>query len=426
MFVNKIVKVQFPDQQIDDYVLENSVLKSKLQSKIDALSIMSRELDKCCMDRDKYKTLVEQMKCKKVDIDNIPSSNKYAPTNTISGGEIVAKTKEHNTMLKLEVETLQSKLDEAHGDIVALRKQLQKSTADHSDGKTFSPVENISIDFEHLLQELERVQKENRQVQMDYRAALDEKEELMSDRNYYKSKVQQLNHQISFLLTNRGKELAESNGKSLLDIDALVMENKYLHETITQLQVEKEIVKRALTKYKALLDSRSKNNMINLRNDFADVMTQQQVREYLSNNSKTGLKRTSVTELKSLCLGLFEALNDKSIALQHQRKTNQILANRISELEKTMENWCNGQKVIPIFPSQMLMEDSFNDSTSVHSDEYGKNEKDQFIKESFNPNNSGVTNGECDISCEKNLSKIVLPEDLQQLVREALAELKST
>lgn len=47
------------------------------------------------------------------------------------------------------------------------------------------------------------------------------------------------------------------------------------------------------------------------------------VREFLDINSKTGLKRSSAAELKSLCLGLFEALNDKSIALQHQRKTNQ-------------------------------------------------------------------------------------------------------
>lgn len=93
-----------------------------------------------------------------------------------------------------------------------------------------------------------------------------------------------------------------------------------------------------------MLDNRSKNYSVNFRKGFADVMTQQQgtyfflyycikhniilyilhiaVREYLNPNTKA-LKKTSLTELKSLCLGLFEALNDKSIALQHQRKTNQ-------------------------------------------------------------------------------------------------------
>lgn len=41
--------------------------------------------------------------------------------------------------------------------------------------------------------------------------------------------------------------------KPIVDIDALVTENKYLNERITQLQVEKEIIKRTLTKYKVSL-----------------------------------------------------------------------------------------------------------------------------------------------------------------------------
>lgn len=91
------------------------------------------------------------------------------------------------------------------------------------------------------------------QIQLDYRATLDEKEELVSDRDYYKNKVQRLSHQISYILSNRAK-LQDTNDidppKPIVDIDALVTENKYLHERITQLQVEKEILKRTLTKYK--------------------------------------------------------------------------------------------------------------------------------------------------------------------------------
>ncbi|CAH4033806.1 coiled-coil domain-containing protein 149 [Pieris brassicae] len=430
MFVNKLSKVHFSDQQLDDYVLENSVLKSKLQSKNDALSIMSKELDKSCMERDKFKTLVEQLKCSKIVIkDTMHVINKYAPTNTISGGEILAKTKEHNNMLKLEVETLRSKLDDANGDILALRKQLQKNRILDNIGecKSASPVESIYslLEYEQLVQELEKVQKKCKQMQMDYRATLDEKDELVSDRDYYKNKVQRLNHQISFLLTNRMKPSSDSNmAKPVVDIDALVMENKYLHESITQLQVEKEIMKQTLNKYKTLLDSRSKNDSINFRKGFADVMTQQQVREYLNSNTntKSGLKKSSLTELKSLCLGLFEALNDKSIALQHQRKTNQVLANRISELEKTMESWCNGQKCVPIFPSQMLMEEFLNDSRSIKSDDREKVEREPY--DNYSDSEEGNTNGES-FSSDRSLSKIVLPEDLQELVKEALAELKA-
>lgn len=89
--------------------LQNSVLKSKLQSKLDALSIMSNELDKCSMERDRYKLLVEQLKCKKVSPlrsnELNGTSYRLTPTNTISNGDILAKTRDHNNLLKLEVKS---------------------------------------------------------------------------------------------------------------------------------------------------------------------------------------------------------------------------------------------------------------------------------------------------------------------------------
>lgn len=81
---------------------------------------------------------------------------------------------------------------------------------------------------------------------------MDEKEELVADRDYYKNKVQRLNHQISYFVTNKQnvQQPEVDQPKPFVDIDALITENKYLHERITQLQVEKEIVIRTLTKYK--------------------------------------------------------------------------------------------------------------------------------------------------------------------------------
>ncbi|CAH2241723.1 coiled-coil domain-containing protein 149 [Pararge aegeria] len=432
-------KVQFQDQQLDDYVLENSVLKSKLQSKIDALSIMSKELDKCSMERDRFKILVEQLKCKKVLQENTNSWDRFAPTNTISGSEILAKTKEHNNMLKLEVEMLRSNLEEANGDIIALRNQFKKE----QNYEEFNGNKRLCLtsrnDYEQLVQELEKVKKKYQQIQLDYRATLDDKEELVSDRDYYKNKVQRLNQQISYILNNRTKSQAENDTpKPIVDIDAILTENKYLHERITQLQVEKEIVKRTLTKYKFLLDNKSKNETWNLKKGYADVMTQKQVREYLEINSKTGLKRNSAAELKSLCLGLFEALNDKSIALQHQRRTNQILANRITELEKTLESWCNGEKCIPSFPSQMLIEELL-DAGSVKSAECREKSEREPLENLTNKITSDsedeISKGNDDSSVDLNhengsgdsrsLKKIVLPQELEELVKEALAEIKS-
>lgn len=91
---------------------------------------------------------------------------------------------------------------------------------------------------------------------LDYRATLDEKEELVSDRDYYKNKVQRLNQQIGYILSTRTKSQSIEEvdpPKPIVDIDALINENKYLNERITQLQVEKEIIKRTLNKYKVLI-----------------------------------------------------------------------------------------------------------------------------------------------------------------------------
>ncbi|XP_063535019.1 coiled-coil domain-containing protein 149 [Cydia strobilella] len=442
-------KVKFQDQQLDDYILENSVLKSKLQSKIDALSILGKELDKCSMERDKYKVLVEQLKCVRSTPLQQSSMCGLTPTYTISGGDLLANTRHLNDMLKLEVETLRSKLEEASGDIVALRKQLQKTDSTEKIGnrKQSTALSYTPDDYEQLVQDLEKIQKKYQQIHLDYRATLDEKEELVADRDYYKNKVQRLNHQISFILANRVKSQQDNTApKPVVDLDALVMENKYLHERITQLQVEKEIIKRTLTKYKALLENRNKSNSFSLSKGFADVMTQKQVREYLEVNSRTGLKRTSAAELKSICLGLFEALNDKSIALQHQRKTNQILANRITELEKTLENWCDGQKYIPIFPSQMLLDEFCADADNASI-------KSQDCKEKYNDDDTGtgdvenkMSNSDNDVKStdtssddagsnydfdddgedRKLTSKTVLPIELEELVKEALAEIKAS
>lgn len=116
-----------------------------------------------------------------------------------------------------------------------------------------------------------------------------------------------------------------------------------------------------------------------------------------------------------------------------------ILANRITELEKTLESWCNGQKYIPIFPSQMLLEEFLPDSGSVKSEE----SKDKEMKENKKNHNNKIkycdsdddnkdySDGSSDLKSDGGefgmtniTSKTVLPLELELLVKEALAELK--
>lgn len=116
-----------------------------------------------------------------------------------------------------------------------------------------------------------------------------------------------------------------------------------------------------------------------------------------------------------------------------------ILANRITELEKTLESWCNGQKYIPIFPSQMLLEEFLPDSGSVKSEgskdkESKENQKPENSKSKYSDSddeNNDYSDGSSDLKSNGGefemssiTSKTVLPLELELLVKEALAELK--
>lgn len=71
---------------------------------------------------------------------------------------------------------------------------------------------------------------------------LEDKEELIKERDSYKCKVHRLNHELTVLLK------AENN--PLLDGDGLITENRYLHERLQQAEDENNLMGQALAKYK--------------------------------------------------------------------------------------------------------------------------------------------------------------------------------
>lgn len=122
-----------------------------------------------------------------------------------------------------------------------------------------------------------------------------------------------------------------------------------------------------------------------------------------------------------------------------------ILANRITELEKTLESWCNGQKYIPIFPSQMLLDEILTDSGSVKSndskDQLKTNDSSDYNRSKYSDSDDEMAKGSSEGSSgdlrktydgteyqengdRRSITKTELPQDLQELVKEALAELK--
>lgn len=73
---------------------------------------------------------------------------------------------------------------------------------------------------------------------------LDEKEEIVTERDAFKCKSHRLNHELNTVLKG------DSAKTKLLDIDALVLENKFLQEKIGNLENELELLKQSNSKYK--------------------------------------------------------------------------------------------------------------------------------------------------------------------------------
>ena len=65
------------------------------------------------------------------------------------------------------------------------------------------------------------------QLERDLQQVLDEKEDQETERDVYKGKFERLNEELNFML--KGDE------RRIVDIDALVMENKWVHSVLISL-----------------------------------------------------------------------------------------------------------------------------------------------------------------------------------------------
>ncbi|XP_052061019.1 coiled-coil domain-containing protein 149-like [Mytilus californianus] len=320
---------------------EYQVCKRKLESKCQALMIISKELDHCRSERDQFKLMAEQLQERYQNIKRQLGQPCYSPsldeaksrcsTNTKNLGSSLFTCKERNKSLEFEVEDFKQKLHDANGDIKLLREQIARQRVGTSD-------EGINIrhfpahEREDLVKQLEASREEINQLERDLQQVIDEKEELVIERVAYKSKYDRLNQELNYIL--KGDE------KRIVDIDALSMENKYLQESLKQMAEEKSMAMATVSKYKNLLERRkTKSSSLKLGQSRSGglVITQKQVHQILEDHSQMAATPQAMSDLQALASALLETVNDKNLALSHQRKTNKILGNRVSELEKKIK-----------------------------------------------------------------------------------------
>ncbi|KDR08927.1 hypothetical protein L798_00581, partial [Zootermopsis nevadensis] len=304
---------------------QNSALRRKLQSKSEALLILSKDLDQCRTERDQFKLMAEQLQ----DRYSMLKKKSHDMVNRRCGkslAQVLGESTEQNKALRIELEDLRQKLRDAHGDIKILLLEIITSNPDVI---ILMPVVyeaecNLNLIWDEMIfmffficQVSNCVVLQCTQMRTDLQAVLDEKEELVTERDAYKCKVHRLNHELNALL--------KGDSKKLVDVDSLVMENRYLKERLQQAEEEKDMSNQALSKYKSMLDKKRSKGTVKLgTNNTGMVMSHKQVQQLLERGTSAQLPNTAATlsDLKSLCLALLEALGDKVLALAHQKKAN--------------------------------------------------------------------------------------------------------
>ena len=76
---------------------------------------------------------------------------------------------------------------------------------------------------------------------------MDEREDLVQERDAYKCKVHRLNHSMSALL--------KSDSHKYIDLDCVLAENRFLRENLEQVKQEKTLANEMGRKYKQALES---------------------------------------------------------------------------------------------------------------------------------------------------------------------------
>ncbi|CAL1591161.1 unnamed protein product [Knipowitschia caucasica] len=315
-------------------VSEFLVCKRKLESKKEALLILSKELDTCQQERDQYKLMANQLRerhqgLKKKYRELIDGDPSLPPEkrNQVNLAQLLRDSREKAKQLGEVVKELTQRLSEAQGDNKLLRMTITRQRlGDDEVGTRHFPAH----EREDLVQQLERAGLQMEEMEINIKALTDELQDVKAERSVYQEKAKRLNTELNHILGNHETRL--------IDLDALCMENRYLQDRFSQVQEEVSLLKSNIMKYKTALDRR-KNNGKGISAPLTGVLSAKQVQEMLLEERGCSLPATpqSIADLKSLATALLETIHEKNLVIQHQRHTNRILGNRVADLEKKLK-----------------------------------------------------------------------------------------
>ncbi|XP_030578522.1 coiled-coil domain-containing protein 149-A isoform X1 [Archocentrus centrarchus] len=318
-------------------VSEFLVCKRKLESKKEALLILSKELDTCQQERDQYKLMANQLRerhqgLKKKYRELIDGDPSLPPEkrNQVNLAQLLRDSRERAKQLAEEVKELTQRLAEAQGDNKLLRMTITRQRlGDEEVGVRHFPAH----EREDLVCQLERAGLQMEEMENNMKALTDELQDVKAERIVFREKAERLNVELNHILGNHEARI--------IDVDALCMENKYLHDRLNQVQEEVNLLKSNIMKYKTALERRKNSSTYGKSNNspLTGVLSAKQVQEMLLEEQGCSLPATpqSISDLKSLATALLETIHEKNLVIQHQRHTNRILGNRVADLERKLK-----------------------------------------------------------------------------------------
>lgn len=218
---------------------------------------MRNELEKYRSERDQFKLMAETVQMRYSAIKSSLNSPEFQAAgfgHSSAIGLLVNQTRERNMSLSTEVETLRQRVHELEGDIDVLRTRncdLQAAFSKLKSAEDVKLKDGNGVAWQEekskLIAQMENLKKKNAQLQYDFRSLLDEKEDVVMERDAYKCKAHRLNHELSVMLKG------DKSQQKIVDIDGLILENKYQQEKITNLENELELSRQSATKYKVCL-----------------------------------------------------------------------------------------------------------------------------------------------------------------------------
>lgn len=220
---------------------------------MEALRILRVELERFRIERDQFKLMAETLQLRYSSMKRTD----YGYGSSKSVVRMLNEQREQNIRLTTEVECLKQKVEELQGDIGLLRSRSEKEDAQKKlpTNEEFFEWKDEKSSF---ITYLENLKQKNAQLAFDLKTLIDEKEEAVTERDAYKCKAHRLNHELLAALK------ANENHPRILDVDGLVLENKYLQERLKNCESELDFTTKISDKYKALLETKKRKGIMKL------------------------------------------------------------------------------------------------------------------------------------------------------------------